>query len=279
MSEKKKPSRRVRAVAAGTLAVLGVLFLFRHFLLLNAGVWLANHRAEEKLEPADLVTFDVLPGWTSIVRTDMDDAWKPINRTGANSFVFGDASNPLSSSASREDPMDVRYQAWFGVYSVKLRGPDDLANATEPELVALADELLKDDALRWAKTMGDPSPKVELLRREPSGQLKFLGHDVTLYQGEIATHSDLGDGDSKVATFLGRPDDWRSHVKPYHPVVLEGFVAVWRDAERMRLYVAWGNGVQFTDSSGVELQTWPGVRDQVLMMAHSARVSAAPSAR
>lgn len=271
MTEKTK-SRRVRAILAGVVAVLGLLFIVRHYLLLNAGVWLANHRAQEKLEPADLVTFDVLPGWTTIIHTDMDDAWKPINRAGANSFVFGDASNPLSSSASREDPMDVRYQAWFGVYAVKLRGPDDLANATEPELVALADELLKADALRWAKTMGDPSPKAEVVQREPHGQLKFLGHDVTIYEGLIATHSDLGDGDSTVARFLGRPEGWSSHVKPYHPVELEGFVAVWRDAERMRLYVAWGNGVRFTDASGVELQTWPGVRDQVLMMAHSAKV-------
>jgi len=274
-----RPARRVRADAAVLLLLAGGLFLVRHAVLLQVGVWLANHRAQDRLEPADLVTFDVLPGWTSIVRTDMDAAWKPLARGGANSFVFGDATSALSSSASREDPMDVRYQAWFGVYSVKLKGPDDLAHATEPELVALADELLRYDALGWAKTMGDPAPAAELRRRAPAGQLKFLGHDVTLYEGAIATHSDLGDGDSTFATFLGRADGWRTHVNPYHPVVLEGFVAVWRDAERQRLYIAWGNGVRFTDAAAVELQTWPAVRDQVLMMAHSARIGAAPHTR
>lgn len=269
---KPKISARRRLAVAVLIVVLGSLFVVRNALLLRAGVWLANARAKDKLEPADIVTFDVPSGWTPIIRTDMDDAWKNLGRTGANSFVFGDVPGPGASGASREDPADPHYQAWFGVYSVKLKGPDDLANATEPELVALADELLREDALRWAKTMGDPLPAAQLVRREPGGLLKFMGHDVTVFQGEIATHSDLGDGDSKVATFLGRPGDWRSDVKPYHPVVLEGFVAVWRDAERQRLYVAWGNGVSFTNASGLELHTWPAVRDEILMMAHSAKV-------
>ncbi|MEW6432357.1 MAG: hypothetical protein AB1730_12690 [Myxococcota bacterium] len=266
-----RPSRR-RVVAAVVVLVVGGLFLVRHALVLRAGVWLANVRARDELEPADRVTFDVAPGWTSVIRTDMDDAWRPLGRAGANSFVFGDAAGLFASGAAREDPTDVRYQAWFGVYSVKLKGPDDLANATERELLQLADELLEADALRWAKTMGDPAPTARVVRREPAGQLHFLGHDVTLYVGEVATHSDLGDGDSRAARFLGRAVDWRAHVRPYHPLTLEGFVAVRRDAARQRLYVAWGNGVRFVDASGIELRTWPAVRDEVLMMAHSARV-------
>jgi hypothetical protein len=254
------------------VVVLGSLFVVRHALLLRAGVWLANLRAAEKLEPADRVTFDVPSGWTPIIRMDMGDAWKNVGRTGAKSFVFGDVPGPGARGSSREDPADLHYQAWFGVYSVKLKGPGDIANASEPELVALADELLREDVLHWAKTMGDPLPAAKRLRREPGGMLRFMGHDVTVFTGELATHSDLGDGDSTVAAFLGQASGWRSAVQPYHPVVLEGFIAVWRDAERLRLYVAWGNGVTFTNASGLELHTWPAVRDEILMMAHSAKV-------
>jgi hypothetical protein len=76
-------SARRRLVAAVLVVVLGSLFVVRHALLLRAGVWLANLRAADQLEPADRVTFDVPSGWTPIIRTDMGDAWKNIGRTGA----------------------------------------------------------------------------------------------------------------------------------------------------------------------------------------------------
>lgn len=267
-------NRAKRRALWSLIAALAVgLTLARHFLALEAGAWLANVRAKDKAESADQVSFDVAPGWTRIIRTDMDDAWQPLGRTGFNSFVFGAADGVFTSGSSREDPSSPRYQAWFGVYAVDLSGSDDLA-LDERALVAFADSLLKHDALRWAKTMGDASPTAEVTRREATGRITFLGHEVTLFEGEVATHSDLGDGESRAAAFLGRASDWRDHVTPYHPIALEGFVAVWRDADRRRLYVAWGNGARFKDLAGHEVRTWPALREEVLRMAATARVSA-----
>lgn len=254
-------------VSLALLAALALgLFATRHAWLVTAGAWLANVRAADKLTRVDRLTFDVPAGWAPIIRTDMDDAWKSLNRRGFNSFVFGAPESIFAHGASREDPAALRYQAWFGVYSVVLEHPGDL-DVEERELVAFADSLLQDDQLRWLKTMGDPAPIARVVRREGAGTVKFLGRDVTLYEGEVETHSDLGEPITRAARFLGRASDWDTRVSSHHPMSLEGFVAVVRDEQRQRLYVAWGNGVKF---DGV--RTWPRLRDELLSMLATARV-------
>lgn len=257
---------RLKRVALVLSIVLFSLVATRHWWLVHVGAWLANYRAADKLTPVDRLTFDVPPGWAPIIRTDMDDAWKPLKRRGFNSFVFGAPESIFSGGASREDPSALRYQAWFGVYSVILENDDDLA-LEERDLVAFADSLLQDDQLRWLKTMGDPAPVAKVVRREASGTVKFLGRDVTLFEGEVETHSDLGEPITRAARFLGRAGDWNEKVGSHHDMTLEGFVAVVRDAERKRLYVAWGNGVKVG-----ETRTWPQLRDEILTMLTSARI-------
>jgi hypothetical protein len=252
------------AVALAALAI--VLLVTRHWWLVHAGVWLANVRAADKLTPADRLTFDVAPGWTGILRTDMDDAWKGLHRRGFNAFVFGAPAHPLAGGATREDPSSPRYQAWFGVYSVVLENDSDLA-LEERELVAFADSLLQDDQLRWLATMGDAAPLARVSRREASGTVKFLGRDVTLFEGEVETHSDLGAPITRAGRFLGRASDWDEKVSSHHPMALEGFVAVLRDVEHHRLYVAWGNGVKFGD-----VRTWPTLRSELLGMISSVKL-------
>ncbi|MFT3710159.1 MAG: hypothetical protein QM817_21240 [Archangium sp.] len=255
--------RRVSLVVA---SVLCVVVLTRHWWLVHAGVWLANVRAADKITPADQLTFTVPSGWTGIIRTDMDDAWKGLHRRGFNSFVFGAPAHPLSGGAAREDPSSSRYQAWFGIYSVVLDSPDDLA-LDEKQLVAFSDSLLQDDQLRWLKTMGDAEPIATVTRREATGTVKFFGRDVTIFEGEVETHSDLGEPITRAGRFLGRAGDWDEKVTSHHPMSLEGFVAVFRDAEKKRLYVAWGNGVKFGD-----VRTWPALRDEILGMISSVKL-------
>ena len=257
-----------RGILALVLALLALAFLARQAWLVRVGVWLANAHAADKVAPADDVDFDAPSGWTPIVRTDMDDAWKALGRRGCNSFVLGAPEHVFAGGASREDPESPRYQAWFGVYSVVLDGPGDLA-LDEAGLVAFADSLLRADQLRWLKTMGDPAPSAAVAARAASGKIRFLGQDATLYEGEVATHSDLGEPITRTARFLGRPWGWRDRVAPYHALALEGFVAVNRDAARERLYVAWGNGVRFG-----AVRTWPKLMDEILAMARSARIAA-----
>jgi hypothetical protein len=247
------------------LALLAAAFLVRHAWLVRVGIWLANARVADKIGPADEIAFDAPPRWTSIIRADMDDAWKELGRRGFNSFVLGAPLHPFAGSAAREDPESRLYQAWFGVYSVVLDGPSDLA-LDEAGLVAFADSLLQADQLRWLRTMGDPAPFAAVARRAPTGAIRFMGREATLYEGEVATHSDLGGERTRTAQFLGRPWGWRDRVAPHHPMALEGFVAVHRDAERKRLYVAWGNGVRFD-----AVRTWPSLREEILEMARSAR--------
>lgn len=251
---------------APLLAVLIAAFASRHAWLVSAGAWLANVRAADKLQPADVVEFDVARGWAPLIRTDMDDAWKTLHRRGANSFVFGAPEGWFASGASREDPRSPRYQAWFGVYSVVLDDEADLA-LDEPGLISFADSLLQEDQLRWLRTMGDPSPSAKVSARAPAGTVHFLGREVTLWEGTVATHSDLGEPVTRAGRFLGRADDWATQVSSHHALELEGFVAVVRDAQRRRLYVAWGNGVKFD-----AVRTWPGLRAEVLQMLASARV-------
>jgi len=258
--------KRVLLIAA--LALLGAAFLARQAWLLRVGIWLANARVADGIAAADEIAFEPAPGWTRIVRADMDDAWKRLGRRGFNSFVLGAPEHPFAGGASREDPASIRYQAWFGVYSVVLDGPGDL-DLAEIELTAFADSLLRADQLRWLTTMGDPAPSAAVARRVAGGAIRFMGRDATLWEGEVATHSDLGETLSRTARFLGRPWGWRDRVAPHHPLALEGFVAVRRDPTRLRLYVAWGNGVRF---GGV--RTWPALRDEILGMARAARVSA-----
>jgi hypothetical protein len=258
---------RRRGLVVALLALLAVAFLTRHAWLVRAGAWLANARAADALTPADAVAFDAPSGWAPVIRTGMDDAWKDLHRRGFNSFAFGAPEHPFAGGAAREDPASPRYQAWFGVYSVVLDGPGDLA-LDEAGLVAFADSLLRTDQLRWLATMGDPKPFAAVARRAPNGTIRFLGADATLYEGEVATHSDLGEPVTRAARFLGRPSDWRDRVAPYHALSLEGFVAVNRDAARKRLYVAWGNGVRFDN-----VRTWPKLREEILEMARSARIA------
>lgn len=254
-----------RALILLTLLAL-CAFVTRHAWLVHAGAWLANVRAADKVTPADKFTFTVAPGWAPLIRTDMDDAWKALHRRGFNSFVFGAPEGWLADGSSREDPRALRYQAWFGVYSVVLETPDDLA-LDEAGLVQFADSLLQDDQLRWLRTMGDPSPSASVVRREPAGKANFLGHEVTVFEGEVETHSDLGAPVTRAGQFLGRAPDWSSLVDSHHSMNMEGFVAVWRDAERRRLYVAWGNGVRFND-----VRTWPQLRSEILTMLETARL-------
>ena len=256
--------RRVLLIAV--LALLVAAFLARQAWLLRVGVWLANARVADEIAAADEIAFEPAPGWTPIVRADMDDAWKRLGRRGFNSFVLGAPEHPFAGGASREDPASIRYQAWFGVYSVVLEGPQDLA-LSEIELTAFADSLLRADQLRWLTTMGDPAPSAAVARRVAGGAIRFMGRDATLWEGEVATHSDLGGEHTRSAQFLGRPWGWRDRVAPHHPLALEGFVAVRRDAERKRLYVAWGNGVRFDGA-----RTWPKLKDEILGMARDARV-------
>lgn len=257
----------MKRVLVAVAVVVLALFITRHAWLVNAGAWLANYRAADKLTPVDRLSFDVPQGWAPIIRTDMDDAWKPLKRRGFNSFVFGAPESIFAGGASREDPSALRYQAWFGVYSVILENDDALA-LEERELVAFADSLLQDDQLRWLKTMGDSEPIAKVVRREAAGTVKFLGRDVTLYEGEVETHSDLGEPITRAARFLGRASDWNEKVRSHHPMTLEGFVAVVRDAERKRLYVAWGNGVKFGDT-----RTWPKLRAEILTMLGTAHIA------
>ncbi|MFZ5438691.1 MAG: hypothetical protein ACOZQL_01720 [Myxococcota bacterium] len=264
MDSRSRPHLRLKWLVPVGLLVSVVLS--RHAWLVSAGAWLANVRAADKLQPADVVEFERAPGWAPIIRTDMDDAWKPLHRRGANSFVFGAPEGWFASGSSREDPGSVRYQAWFGVYSVVLDGEGDLA-LDEPALVAFADSLLQEDQLRWLRTMGDPAPVARVSARAPAGTVRFLGQEVTLWEGTVATHSDLGEPVTRAGRFLGRADDWATHVASHHPLELEGFVAVVRDAPRRRLYVAWGNGVKF---AGV--RTWPTLRAELLSMLASTRV-------
>jgi hypothetical protein len=248
------------------LALLVLVFFARQAWLVHVGVWLANARVADRIGPADEIAFEAPAAWTSIIRADMDDAWKELPRRGFNSFVLGAPSHPFAGGAAREDPASLLYQAWFGVYSVVLDGPSDLA-LDEAGLVGFADSLLRADQLRWLRTMGDPAPFAAVARRAPTGAIRFMGRDATLYEGEVATHSDLGGEHTRTAQFLGRPWGWRDRVAPHHPMALEGFVAVHRDAERRRLYVAWGNGARFDD-----VRTWPKLREEILAMARSARV-------
>ena len=255
-----------RAALYAALALLVVAMLARHAWLVHVGIWLANARVADRVGPADEIAFEPAPGWTSIIRADMDDAWKELGRRGFNSFVLGAPEHPFAGGASREDPASPLYQAWFGVYSVVLGGPADLA-LDEDGLVAFADSLLRADQLRWLRTMGDRAPSAAIARRSAKGTIAFLGAEATLHEGEVATHSDLGDRLTRTARFLGRPWGWEKRVAPYHPIALEGFVAVRRDAARERLYVAWGNGVKY---DGV--RTWPTLREEILEMARSARI-------
>jgi len=255
-----------RGILALVLALLALAFLARQAWLVRVGIWLANAHAADKVAPADEVDFDAPSGWTPIVRTDMDDAWKALGRRGCNSFTLGAPERIFAGGASREDPESPRYQAWFGVYSVILDGPSDLA-LDEAGLVAFADSLLRADQLRWLTTMGDPEPFAAVAERTAQGKIRFMGADATLYEGAVATHSDLGATITRTAQFLGRPWGWRALVEPYHALALEGFVAVRRDAARERLYVAWGNGVRFG-----AVRTWPTLREEILEMARSARV-------
>jgi hypothetical protein len=255
---------------AFVLVVLTALLFMRHALVLRAGVAVANHRAADRVAAeGHRISFDVPDGWTPIIRTDMDDAWKPLGRRGLNTFIFADTESPFASGALREDPSSLRYQSWFGVYSVEFTSDQDIAG-DEPSLISFADGLMQNDQLRWLKTMGDPSPTAQVAKREPKGTVKVLGRDLTIYEGCMQTHSDLGNGDTKMPEILGRPREVR--VLPYHPLVLEGFVVAWRDATRKRLFVVYGNGVRFTNASGREVRTWPLVRDELLRIASTIRI-------
>ncbi|MFO0594392.1 MAG: hypothetical protein U0228_03790 [Myxococcaceae bacterium] len=258
--------KRRRIGVAVAVAVAFALVLTWHAWLVHAGAWLANVRAADKLSAADRLTFDTSARWAPVIRTDMDDAWRPLARRGFNAFVFGAPPSLFSGGSSREDPAATEYQAWFGVYSVILDREDDL-RLPERELVAFADGLLQHDQLRWLHTMGDPAPMAQVARREPTGTVTLLGREVTLFEGEVLTHSDLGEPVTRAGRFLGRASDWSDRVSSHHELAMEGFVAVLRDEPARRLYVVWGNGVRFG-----EVRTWPVLREELLGMIATVRL-------
>ncbi len=251
-------------------------FLCRHALLLRLASAVSTHRsAEREARNGFRVEFTILPReWIAPIRTDMDDAWRPLGRHGINYFTFGAPANLFASHASHTDPGSPRYQAWFGTYVVEADAAADLPQ-DEAGMTKLADGLLSHDGLRWLRTVGDPQPSAVMGGRQRSGELVIDGVGRPLFEGDLTTHSDLpADPIPRIAGFIGRPDpsSWSAELAPYHGIVMEGFVAVWTDPPRRSMFAVYGNGVRYTTRSGRTVRTYPSLKDELLRMAGGIRI-------
>jgi hypothetical protein len=265
--------RRRLAIALTVFAVLGAgLFLTRQALLLRVGSAVAHRRSAAREEVNRFtVTADVADGWLPILRTDMDDAWKPVGQRGLNYFTFAAPESAFAPCSAREDPTSQRYQAWLGIYVVELG--DRPAPDGEEALLKFADGLLRHDQLRWLRTMEDPDPQASVAARTRTDEVILEGRHLPIYEGEVQTHSDLGRGTSRIAGLLGYPSDFERHVDAHHPLSLEGFVTFWSDPGRRAIFVAYGNGVRFKNRAGTEVRTYPALRPELIRMLESVRVT------
>ncbi len=265
---------RTKVVLGSVAALLAGLLLCRHALALRIGIAVANSRSAEREKQLGLKpVFTTAKGWGPVIRTDMDDAWKPLGLKGLNYFVFGAHPSVFSAAPEKTDPSAPRYQAWLGVYVVDLKGAPMPASDAMPALVK---SLMLEDQLRWLRTMGDPLPVATLDHASATGMLTVAGRAVPLIEGSLLTHSELSDSEKTMARVVGRPSGWSSEVDAFHPVELEGFVSWFADEPRHALFVVYGCGVKFTRKDGTAVSTWPALRGELLQMARGVQVVPAP---
>jgi len=255
--------------AATLLAVLLLVAVHRP-LVLRLGIAVANHRSEAREVKAGFrPEFDVPSGWSPVIRTDMDDAWKHDGAAGLNYFVIGDYVAPLADAPAQLDPGARRYQAWFGVYVVDLDPEKTDLEHLGPRIKGF----LESDQRRWLKTMGDPDPQAEVVHAKQTGTLAVLGQDAPLFEGDVATHSTLSVASTTMAKVLGMPPEarWRGDLSPFHPMALEGFATAHVDREHHALLVIYGAGAGFRRGER-DVHTYPALRDELLGMARSVRL-------
>lgn len=257
--------------AAALLVVLALAAAHRP-LLLRLGIAVANHRSEAREVRAGFrPEFDVPSGWSPVIRTDMDDAWKELGAAGLNYFVIGDYVAPLADAPAQLDPSARRYQAWFGVYVVDL----DPEHTDLEHLGPRIKGFLESDQRRWLKTMGDGDPQAEVVHAKQTGTLTLLGLDAPLFEGDVATHSTLSEPSTTMARVLGMPpvETWRGSLAPFHAMALEGFATAHVDREHRCLLVVYGAGAGFRRGDR-DVHTYPALRDELLAMARSVRLRA-----
>lgn len=181
-----------------------------------------------------IVFHDLSPHWiNALMIFDMSDVWKRfgLNAVGVNYFTIGAVKKGLST---RFDATSPYYQAWLGGYIVRF---------AKPHAWTLEDhfQLGVADQKNWLKLYGDPKPFVEVDLASPKnrGNLTISGYKGTLYEGNIWSDTDVGNGKS----YLPLPllmSGGAHHFNENNPnlnVTYRNFVPIWKgDSEPLASY-------------------------------------------
>ena len=122
-----------------------------------------------------------------MVAGDMRRPWRRAGidvEAGAAYWTIGRVTGGRSATFDRDAP---EYQAWLGGYVVRFPA-GTLYRAEDQMRLAMAAQ----DG--WLRTYGDPHPRTEVVGMRALGAIRNSGYAGTLYEGDFATHSDVGDG-------------------------------------------------------------------------------------
>ena len=211
---------------------------------------------------------------------DMTSVWKKsqIEATGVNYFTIGKVSRGKSL---RFDWKSNLYQAWLGGYTVKFSKGREWSIEDHFRLGEA-------DQKNWLQMYGvkDPVVRINFTKSVNLGEIKIGKYQGQLYQGEIASNSDVGNKTNSgyLKTMMAggaelfkkshpglqiRASDmipnWGidSHLDPYQVINLAGLVVI-LEIDKETKAILYANGCSFTDRMGQTHDTFTKMKDELL---------------
>jgi len=233
---------------------------------------------------------DLSPHWINThMIFDMSPVWRRygLHAKGVNYFTIGAVRKGLST---RFDANSRYYQAWLGGYIVRF---------PEPREWTLADhfELGVADQKNWLILYGDKEPRVAVQKSsvKPRGRITVSGRKGKLYEGNIWSDTDVGDGRPpwflpamlqggtayynrtypglhlSAGNFLPVWKDDNEPLAPYQKILLKGYIGIVPlDANTTALLYA--NGCEFTDRNGKKADTFAKIAKELRTRMEQVRI-------
>src|SRR5664279_1941964 len=194
------------------------------------------------------VQFTMMPPAWTVEQQVMDTIWQPLGLRGVNHYAYGKAVPP-HKYAARSDPSSSLYQAWFGVYTVVGDSAFRLASGKDYAIHSVM-KLAEYDQRSWLEAMGDPHPLAKSDSIVDMQKIMIDGVERTVCLFHMQTHSDLNDGVTPLAHYIGMPGPRaRSKLRSYHNVSLHGYYAFWYDRSRDATVIVYAVSSAFIPAS------------------------------
>jgi hypothetical protein len=206
------------------------------------------------------------------LKQEMTAICRPLGLRGMDYFTFGGPKHFFARYVERSNPFSRFDQAWFGVYIIKASKERFGLDGDGIEAVA---RLAESDQRAWLEAMGDPDPVATWTKLGLREEILIDGHEVSLWEGTIVSHSDLTDAPvSRFASLLGMPpqSNWEGVVTLYHEITLKGIYGAWYLEECGVAVVLYGCASVFDTVGGETYDYYELMKPELLRLALGVKI-------